>query len=108
MPKGRRNPAAPGAMQWGALGSGFLLRKPALISLAPAYPPQIVHGPDPNIPPAAGPPRRRAALNFSAITVNASSQETAVNSPALSKVPLRLRSRGRVRRSSPYMILEGK
>ena len=39
------------------------------------------------MPTAEGPPFLRAALNFSAITVKASSQDTGVNSPVLSNLP---------------------
>ena len=60
------------------------------------------------MPTAEGPPFLRAALNFSAMTVKASSQETGVKSPALSYLPFFLRSSGCVSRSSPYMILERK
>ncbi len=60
------------------------------------------------MPTPLGPCFFSAALNFSAMTVKASSHETGVNSPFLSNLPFVLRSIGRVSRSWPYMILERK
>src|ERR1051325_8528051 len=108
MPQGRPKPTAADAMQWRALGSMLLLRKPALNNLLAAYPSQTVHWPEPNMPTPLGPCFFSAALNLSVITVNASSHDTGVNSPFLSNTPFVLRSMGRVRRSCPYIILERK
>src|SRR5215510_999261 len=60
------------------------------------------------MPTLVGPFLARAALNCCAITSKASSQDTWVNSPFLSYLPLFLRNSGCVRRSCPYMILERK
>jgi hypothetical protein len=60
------------------------------------------------MPTPDGPLALSAALNLSAITSNACSHETAVNSPSLAKPPSRIRSSGVVSRSAPYMILERK
>src|SRR4051812_21582216 len=68
----------------------------------------MVHCPEPNMPSALGPLSLSTALARAAITSKASSHDTGVNSPSLSNTPPFLRSRGVVRRSPPYMILERK
>ena len=60
------------------------------------------------MPTPDGPLALSAALNFSAMTSNAWSQETGVNSPSLAYAPSVIRSSGVVSRSAPYMILERK
>jgi hypothetical protein len=48
------------------------------------------------------------SLNFSAMMSKALSHEIGWNSPFLSNLPSFMRSKGVVRRSSPYMILDRK
>src|SRR3954468_16810664 len=108
MPKVRMNPAAADAMQGRGLGAVLLHRNPAFISFSAAYPSQIVHWPEPNMPTPLGPRFFKASLNFSAMTSKASSHVTGVNSPFLSYLPPVLRNIGLVRRSWPYMIFERK
>ena len=55
MPKVCIRPVTAEAMQWRALGSRLLLRKPALTSLAAAYPSCTVYWPDPITPTPVGP-----------------------------------------------------
>ncbi|MCY1536470.1 hypothetical protein D9M68_719300 [compost metagenome] len=66
-PKVRIKPITAEAMQWRALGSILLLRRPAFISLLAAYPSQTVHWPEPNMPTDSGPLCFRASLNFSSM-----------------------------------------
>src|SRR5688500_9319477 len=68
----------------------------------------MVDCPDMNMPTELGPFAFSAAFHFSAITSKAWSQLTGVNSPFLSYRPPFILSSGRVKRSSPYMILERK
>jgi hypothetical protein len=60
------------------------------------------------MPTDVGPLAFSAALNFSAITSKALSQDTGWNSPSLAYWPSFMRSSGVVSRSSPYMILDRK
>ena len=60
------------------------------------------------MPTAVGPFSFSTALARAAMTSKASSHDTGVNSPFLSKASPFLRSSGVVRRSPPYMILERK
>src|SRR5262245_50524330 len=60
------------------------------------------------MPTPLGPRFLRASLNFPAITSKASSQDTWVNSPFLSKLPFRFRNSGYNRRSCPYITFDKK
>ena len=60
------------------------------------------------MPTVEGPPAFKAAFHFSAMSLNAPSQEIGVNSPFLSNLPFFMRSNGWVSRSSPYMIFDRK
>ncbi|CSB69527.1 Uncharacterised protein [Vibrio cholerae] len=60
------------------------------------------------MPTLVGPLVLSEAFHFSAITSNAVSQETGVNSPSLWYWPSFMRSSGVFKRSWPYMILERK
>ena len=67
-----------------AFGSMLFVRKPAFINLSAAYPSQIVHWPEPNIPTAVGPFSLSTRFHCVAISSNARSHDTGVNSPFLS------------------------
>ncbi len=60
------------------------------------------------MPTAVGPFALSVALHFSSMTSKACFQVIGVNSPFLSNLPSFMRSRGVVRRSLPYWILERK
>jgi len=60
------------------------------------------------MPTAVGPFSLMTRLNCTAISSNARSQVTGVNSPFLSYLPFVMRSSGWVSRSLPYMIFERK
>src|SRR5262245_16426625 len=102
------NAYAADAMQCRAFGSRLLDRNPARINFVAAYPSQIVHWPEPNMPIAVGPLSLSVCLAFDAMRSNASSQLTGVNSPSFAKTPFLLRSNGVVRRSAPYIIFDRK
>src|SRR6185503_4781942 len=108
MPNVRMNPVTADAMQCRALGSRLFERNPAFISFTAAYPSQMVHWPDPNMPTAVGPFSFSTRFHCAAITSNALSHVIGVNSPFLSYLPSVMRRSGVVSRSLPYMIFDRK
>ena len=57
------------------------------------------------MPTPLGPFSLRALIHFSAMVLNAISQETSVNSPSFAYLPSFIRNKGLVKRSFPYIIL---